>query len=547
LVFLSAAHPIANTDFGWHVALGRWVLEHGAVARVEPFTHTALGAPMVAHSWLSQVLYAAVIDGFGIVELRLANAGIAAALVALLYGWLRRAGVDAALALFGAALWAVIAESRLQLRPHTFNMFFFMLAYGMVFVSRPRLGPLQLSGVFLATAVWTNLHSGAVLFPVLAGLYAAAVTVEQRILRRPARADDIGEGRLPRLWALAALALLAVFVTPSHVLLLPYALESASVNASLSLEWLPLLSERAIALRSPVWLAAYGALMLGVVVTAWLGRRRIALADLVVVLFLAALPLQSQRFTWTTFVPVIFVCANVSRILVAEPEAHRRTSGARFAFAGLAVAFAATLASPSGFADLARRLTPAGNFRPAFFPVGAMRFLEQVKLEGNLFNGNKWGGYVLFRTGERYPVFVDGRWITIGERVVRHAHAISHRTPGYETLLERYEIEILLVHRGWMNEEVRREGVWLPVFENFNGGVYLRNGPHFERNAARCAGYYAARGIPFEPDTGFAERTAFEENPGWARRHQVKRRHLDQFGHHGARSLTEKPRWVSGW
>ena len=47
-VALRAAHPIANPDFGWHVALGRFMLEHASVPATEPFTHTAAGRPMVA-------------------------------------------------------------------------------------------------------------------------------------------------------------------------------------------------------------------------------------------------------------------------------------------------------------------------------------------------------------------------------------------------------------------------------------------------------------------------------------------------------------------
>ena len=75
---------------------------------------------------------------------------------------------------------------------------------------------------------------------------------------RTPRPDDVGEGRLARLGPWAARAVLAMLVTPNHLRLLPYVLDSASVNANLSLEWLPLLSSRAIALRTPLWLAAYG-------------------------------------------------------------------------------------------------------------------------------------------------------------------------------------------------------------------------------------------------------------------------------------------------
>ena len=52
----AAMHPIRDPDFGWHLALGRYIAEHHSVPTTEPFTHTAFGAPMVAHEWLSQLL-----------------------------------------------------------------------------------------------------------------------------------------------------------------------------------------------------------------------------------------------------------------------------------------------------------------------------------------------------------------------------------------------------------------------------------------------------------------------------------------------------------
>ena len=111
-VGLHAVHPISNPDFGWHVALGRWILEHGAIPGSEPFTHTAHAAPMVAHQWLSQLWYAAAIPAVDVLGLRIGNGLLAAALVAILYGWIRREGGAPILALLAAVLWAVIAENR---------------------------------------------------------------------------------------------------------------------------------------------------------------------------------------------------------------------------------------------------------------------------------------------------------------------------------------------------------------------------------------------------------------------------------------------------
>ena len=465
VVWWGAARPIGSPDFGWQVALGRWILENGSIPDTEPFTHTARGVPMVAHEWAGQAIYAAVVDRFGVTALRLGHALFASGAVLLLFAWLRRAGLGLGVALLTVVLWFGLAESRFQLRPHMWNVVLFVLAYGALFLARPRLSRPQLFGFFAGTVVWVNLHPGAMLLPAAAIVYAVAATFEQRVLGRPPAGPDLGEGRLQRLWALAGLLSIAILVSPHFTSLFGYVVESGRVNANLSLEWASIASERGLALRAPGWIVLFFGLSLATLAMACRRARVAGLAPIAVVLFVTALPYVSQRFLWTCFVPLAFVAANL-------PEWKRAN--------GLAVAASAVAIAWFGM-GLLDAPPLSRDFRTAKFPVEAMTFLEEAQLEGRLFNSNKWGGYVLFRTGEGYPVFVDGRWITIGQRIVRDSHAIANRTPGHVELLDDYAIEILLVHRGWMTDAIRARGGWIPVFENFNSGVYLRPGPALRR------------------------------------------------------------------
>jgi hypothetical protein len=486
---------------------------------------------MVAHQWGSQVIYAVVVDAVGVTGLRFGNALLSAGALLLLFGWVRRAGASAAVALLTVVLWAWLAESRFQLRPHMWNVLLFALAYGALFLARPRLSSAQLAGFFALTVVWINLHSGALLLAAVTGVQAAAATFDQRVLGRSPVRSDLGEGRLLRLWGLAGLVLLAVLVSPNHVRLFDYVLESGRVNADLSLEWASIASARGLSMRTPGWIVLFFGTALATVATAYRRRRDVGFAPVAVVLFVTVLPLVSQRFVWTCFVPLAFVLTNLPTVKHRDAVAVVASAG-MIAWLGLGLVGAPSLSR---------------DFRAAMFPVEAMTFLARTELEGRLFNSNKWGGYVLFRTGERVPVFVDGRWITIGEQIVRDSHAIANRTSGYDELLDEYEIEILLVHRGWMTEAIRRGAGWIPVFENFNSGVYLRPGPALESNLARCARYYASHDAPFSRDTGFAEREAVRASPEWAKSMRVQRRHLDQFGAHGRRAVSGSVRWVEGW
>src|SRR5690242_1570086 len=51
---------LSDGDTYWHLATGRWIVEHGAVPKVDPFSHSMPGAAWTAHEWLSEILMASV-------------------------------------------------------------------------------------------------------------------------------------------------------------------------------------------------------------------------------------------------------------------------------------------------------------------------------------------------------------------------------------------------------------------------------------------------------------------------------------------------------
>ena len=80
--------------------------------------------------------------------------------------------------------------------------------------------------------------------------------------------------------------------------------------------------------------------------------------------------------------------------------------------------------------------------------------------------------------------------------------------------------------REWMPKERLTQRTWLPLFENFNAGVYVRNAPRNAVNMQRSAEYYGRFGIPFSTESGFSERQAADANKTWAGDFRVERQHL---------------------
>lgn len=541
LLGYTAMLPIYNPDFGWHVALGRYMVENRTVPATEPFTHTAEGAPMVAHEWLSQVIYYLVTEAGGILTLRWLHAGLAVAILIILFLVLRRAGISPALALLGTFLYMVIAQGRFHVRPHMFDLLFLVLMYGYVFVIKPALHWRQLLAIFVVTVLWVNMHSGVVLFAALVVLYVAVEAIQQKIGWRRPQPDDLGGGDLLRLGILVMVVLVALVLTPNHVRLFPYVLESKAINANLSREWLSIAKYSPNdSIMKPFSVETFWIMAVATAGMALLTIRRQSLSLLAVVLFLGYLPLSGQRFVAVYFAPIIFVLGEFSRwagTKFGDIVPRGRTVAHQLA-AVLAIAVVCAVTHPAlneknnpnqkkGLLyRYTGRLTPEWNFKPAVFPIGAVSFLEEVHLEGRLFNSSSWGGYILLNTYDQYPIFIDGRWVTIGKDVFLDSRTISNRSRGAFEKLDQYNIEILLVHREWMTKELQREQKWIPIFENFNAGLYLRDRPESAANLQRCAEYYEAYGMPFDMSKGFDEHAVFKANPEWAKDFRVERRHL---------------------
>ena len=55
-VFLFAPQVLNDGDTYSHIATGEWILLNSAVPTTDPFSYTFVGAPWVAHEWLSEVI-----------------------------------------------------------------------------------------------------------------------------------------------------------------------------------------------------------------------------------------------------------------------------------------------------------------------------------------------------------------------------------------------------------------------------------------------------------------------------------------------------------
>src|SRR5439155_18625775 len=174
LVAIAAVGPIRSYDFFWHLATGRWIVEHHALPVYDPFAVASAHVPWINGEWLFEVgLY----DGYslaGFPGISFLNALFVAVIFAGAL-WFASSTTDVAVATVAAAAGFAGASDRLGARPAAAAALLVVLALAILTssITVTRMGIAYAA----LTIIWINTHPSAVLAPVLA---AAMLLIDLR-------------------------------------------------------------------------------------------------------------------------------------------------------------------------------------------------------------------------------------------------------------------------------------------------------------------------------------------------------------------------------
>ena len=440
---------LSDNSFLWHLRTGRWILEHG-VPRHDLFSFTAEGTRWIAQSWLAEVIYGALDRTVGPFAIRLLTASTGALVAAFTYRLAVRVARDRLVAA-GVTLGAIAASFTLwSERP----LFLGILALvGLLWVVEApdcALGRRPLVTIPVLMWLWANLHGSFALGFVYLGLHLAGRWLDGA----PPWRD-----RERQLLIASAIALGACLLNPygPALLLFPVQLVSRGDVINRIVEW-----------RSPdfrslqgVFFAGWLALFIG---CATLGRHRLSRRDVLVSVPFALLALWAQRNI--TIAPLVGVPIAARAVAAAVP---RPEVGGR-------------LNRPIGVLLLALGLlwTAQAAAQPDFrfdpYPVRAMRFVEQEGLLGrHLLTDDGWAAYVIVHYWPRQAVFIDDRYDMYPIRVIDDFFTLNHLDPGWERVLDRYGIEVVVWNRKKpLTQALDLDPGWRRLYQDKQAGVYVR-------------------------------------------------------------------------
>lgn len=474
----------ADGDLARHLAVGRQILADQAVPTIDLFSHTKGGYPFIPYEWLSEVIYALAYQQLGYGGIAVLAASLAALPFLLLTRWMAREGSNLFLVILLVAVGALATSVHWLARPHLFTILLALLWTRSLqdYQSTDRLRYLAVLPPMMI--VWVNLHGGFLVGFVILGVFTLSSAAEGLVARIDRKTASAHRPMLnaKKLGIAGVVSLAAVGINPAGYAVLPHVLSYFQYRFLVD-NTMEYLSPNFHDLGSQLFA---GLLLLAIVALALTPQRRsiLDIALLVVWIFFS-----------------LFSARNIPLfVVICLPFLGRLSTGALDAIrmslwrnpdrrSGLATRLSATeqlmgrpLLPVLGIA-LAFWVTAGGveaiqvkvGFDEKKFPVQALPQAEDLGARGNLFNYFPWGGYVLYAGYPKHRVFIDGQTDFYGEELTRDYFKVARLEPGWEDVLDRYQIEwVLFPHQSPLSQMLDRSPEWQLAYQDETADLHLR-------------------------------------------------------------------------
>lgn len=464
--------PLRGTDLWLHVTYGQWMLDHRELPTEDPFCPLAQGTPVVASAWLSQVFFAAIdrMGGWQWLSHLFAFTTVASYLVLARACYLpsRRP----AAALVGSLAMLTVAWSRLTtIRPENFGVLAFAILLWLAARSRTRVTSsspvpvpyLQIAAIALLLGLWANLHGSFVCGLALLGCLFAGSLLETLWATRSLRAA-LGNRRT-RIWLATVLAALAASaINPYGPRLLAYSLTFAdNENLRDLIEW-----ERLdfSGFKGWAFLGSWPVLA----IAWWRARRPVPIAYLLMLmLFGAATILGVRMIGWYAAAYALTLCTagfrpseslqremdsgENKRVEVEGSQVESQSSaiplGRSFAWSliGVLLIWTAFALSPLSASVMGRDSRPPAKLLDSATPRAVIGFLREHPPQAAIYNPQWWGDWLVYAGPPGLRPFVTSNVHLIPRQAWLDYQQISDAQSGWQSLLDRYRINTVLVDR----------------------------------------------------------------------------------------------------
>jgi hypothetical protein len=438
---LGSSKTIFNDgDVSWHIATGRWILEHHAIPRTDPFSFTWAGKPWVPIEWLAEVIYASAYKLAGYSGV---SALVTAALIALNGIVFFNARRWTRYPLLALVMMDVSLVPMMLARPHVLAWPLLALWIGLMLHARQHNRAPPIWAALLMT-LWANLH-GSFVF----GLAIAAAFGLEALVSSPDRAKAL------RQWLLFGIACaIAVCVNANGV-------EGALHPIRFTqLQMLPMIEEWKPS-NPKVTPFFFGVLALTLALIAWKRPRLHPVRWLLILGFVIAAALQARHQAMLAIVAAMLLPEGFAKGVEQPVEGDRRAA-ALVAAAGALLLVAV------------RAIVPLSPPESETNPWKLIASVPSELRSQPVLNNYSMGGPLIL-SGIR--TYIDGRGDMYGDpHVLSYSRIVDGDTREFQQTVSRWNIRWAIVAERdkAMIATLDHAPGWRRIRYNKAGAVYVR-------------------------------------------------------------------------
>jgi hypothetical protein len=454
---------IASADTWWHLATGRWIVQHHAVPHTDPFSFATAGKRWVAHEYLTDVLMFFLHRAGGFVAIAVANALLLTAAFAIVAHAARSSRWIAYAAAWFAAL---AARPAFALRPQSISLVFGATFLWIIREALRQHKPRWLIALPCLMLLWVQLHAGYLLGIGFLGLLLLSEVLDWLFKR--------GEST-PREWLpLAAAGIACVAVVPMNpngftMLTFPFFVMRMKINQTI-LEW------RSPNLHDP-HLYPFVALAVVTLLALLVSRERYRPGQFVVYAALLAAAWASARNIPVFCLVAALLLAEHLRLPSSETISRKLSLRLRTVVAALVLGCAGYFCAHAAASGLAFQAMAEKNL----YPRGAVSFVADHSLPANLLNDYTFGGYMIWRLYPEYQVYVDGRADLYGDEFLAQYVEIYNAERDPQPFLDRNRINTVVLSPSAGLTIILRmltvQGGWKLEYEDPRAVIFIRTHP----------------------------------------------------------------------
>jgi hypothetical protein len=459
----------ADADLWGYLSFGRLYWKTGNFPYQDVFAYLPTLNPWIYHEWLTGVIFYPLYQALGAPGLQALKYALGFTTLWIIFATARRRGAGTVAAIVTLFLvQGFLATGYSPVRAQVFTYAFFPLTLYILETARLT-GRLHILWLLVPIqVVWANLHGGFLAGLGLIFLYGLG----EALSRRP----------FYPFGGILALAGLATLINPYGLKYWGYMISGISLPRSEITEWVSVWG----AYQRGVFFNEFliFSLVLAITLLFYIWARRWELTPILVFVFVTYLGLRHLRhqvffylvlgaYLPSPLTSFLQVMRSDPHLQIIRHSMVRIMATLLGALIVLFYAYQTSMQEP--FSLKLPPLPKAQTKSQIYYPTGAVAYIKEYRLTGNLLTEFNWGEYLIWTLYPQCHVSLDGRYETVYPQTIclDYFDFINGRA-NWQDFLKKYPPAMILIDsRSKIYDLLKNDRSWLQVYKDAGAALFL--------------------------------------------------------------------------